>query len=316
MFSCIVVICTRDRPAQLDRCLEAVARQDHPNYQVLVVDNAPSDGSAREVATRWGAQYVMEPIPGASRARNRGAREGSSEIIAFLDDDAIPEPDWVSQLAVEFRDPLVMAVGGPYRALKEDIETESLCRLLGEAGIGSLERMVVDLRTPRWFEIANFGGAAPTGNMAFRRRAFEVWPGFNEQFGPGTLFSGGEESHAFFSLVQRGYRVIYTPSAIVRHPYPRTLAELRALHLKRLTSATGYMTLLFVEEPRYRRALLIYLFSALRGTPRIWRGQYGLTRSRVVPRWQAMLAMLSGTFLYLRSRLIANRSRKKSSKAK
>ena len=109
---CSVVISTRHRPAQLEKCLEAVARLEYPRFEVMVVDSAPSDSRAREVAERWGTGYILEPVPGASRARNRGARASISEIVASLDDDAMPEPGWLSGLVREFEDPMVMAVGG------------------------------------------------------------------------------------------------------------------------------------------------------------------------------------------------------------
>src|ERR1019366_6008990 len=107
--SCTVVICTRDRPKERGRCLEAVSRLRYRRFDVLVVDNAPSDSQASRVAARWGARYVLEPIKGASRARTRGVRSCDAEIIAFCDDDSVPEPEWLAALVSEFRDPLVMA---------------------------------------------------------------------------------------------------------------------------------------------------------------------------------------------------------------
>src|SRR2546428_12256692 len=72
--SCTVVICTRARPTHLERCLTAVARLVYAHFEVLVVDNAPSDVRTREVAAQWGVRYISEPVPGLSRARNRGAQ--------------------------------------------------------------------------------------------------------------------------------------------------------------------------------------------------------------------------------------------------
>jgi cellulose synthase/poly-beta-1,6-N-acetylglucosamine synthase-like glycosyltransferase len=72
---------------------------------------------------RWGVRYVVEPLVGLSRARNRGARACDSEIVAFLDDDALPEPEWLSGLLREFEDPLVMAVTG--RILPLSVETKA-----------------------------------------------------------------------------------------------------------------------------------------------------------------------------------------------
>jgi len=78
------------------------------HFDVLVVDNAPSNDQARQVAMRWGVAYVLEPVPGLSRARNRGARASGTEIVAFLDDDSLPDAEWLATLAGPFKDPLVM----------------------------------------------------------------------------------------------------------------------------------------------------------------------------------------------------------------
>src|SRR3989441_8431471 len=163
--SCSVVICTRNRPAQLDQCLEAASRLTYPKFDVLVVDNAPTDTRSRDVASRWGVRYVIEPEPGLSRARNRGARACDSEIIAYLDDDAVPEPEWLSGLAQEFVDPLVMAAAGLVLPLRVETEAERLCVAIGGAESGSKERLVVDSQVPLWFEIANFGGIGIGANM-------------------------------------------------------------------------------------------------------------------------------------------------------
>jgi glycosyltransferase involved in cell wall biosynthesis len=122
--SCTVVICTRDRPEQLDRCLAAVARLAYPHYDVLVVDNAPSDDRTRLVVARHGARYLLEPVTGLSRARNFGACASSSAVVAYLDDDSIPEPAWLDRLALEFRDPEVMAVTGRILAIDDPVESD------------------------------------------------------------------------------------------------------------------------------------------------------------------------------------------------
>jgi len=72
--SCSVVICTHNRHTQLNQCLSAVRQLDYPRFEIIVVDSAPVDDTARQVAARWNAKYIVEPVVGISRARNRGAR--------------------------------------------------------------------------------------------------------------------------------------------------------------------------------------------------------------------------------------------------
>jgi glycosyltransferase involved in cell wall biosynthesis len=303
--SCTVVICTRDRPKLLDRCIAALLRVDYPGFEILVVDNAPTRDETKEIAGRWGVRRVVEPVPGLSRARNRGARACSTEIVAFIDDDAVVEPDWLTALAREFSDPLVMAATGIVIPLKVETEAEKLCAWAD--GCGPQQRRVVDRRTPQWFELASFGGLGDGMNMAFRRRAFDLWPGFHERLGRGAVVCGDEEHHAFLSMIGLGYRVAHTPQAVVRHPFPSTMRELRSRELRSLASTMGYVTLLFVEEPRHRRALIRYVAEALGGKPRVWRGQVQ-RRSRLVPWWRMLFARASGPLLYARSRITRKRT--------
>jgi O-antigen biosynthesis protein len=296
-----IVIPTCNRPEQLDQCLAAVARLDYPRLEVVVVNNAPRDAQAKGVAERRGARYTVEPVCGVSRARNRGARASEAEIVAYLDDDFLPEPTWLSALIEEFADPQVMAVSGRIRALGDEPEAEELCALIGGPDFGGLEQLKVDSRNPSWFELANFGGIVPGGNMAFRRSAFEVWPGFNEQLGRGTILHGGEEQHAFFSLIDRGYRAVYTPRAVVRHPLFFSEEEIRTRYLKDMAASAAYMMLLFMEEPRHRSSIIKYVTEALRGKSRTWRTK--TISPRLVPKWRVLCAWLSGPSLYIRSRL-------------
>src|SRR5437764_8670181 len=67
-----VVVCTRNRPDQLQLCLESLLQLSTKPAEILVVDNAPSDERTRRVCERLPVRYVLEPLPGQSRARNRG----------------------------------------------------------------------------------------------------------------------------------------------------------------------------------------------------------------------------------------------------
>jgi O-antigen biosynthesis protein len=285
----------------LDECLQAVSRQDYPSFDVLVVDNAPGEQYAREVAARWHARYLLEPTVGLSRARNRGAFACHTEVVAFLDDDAIPDPEWLSGLAREFDDDQVVAVAGRILPLSLETEIEQLFAVVGAFGHSGEQPLRIDRHAPFWFERANFGGIGDGLNMAFRRSVFDSWPGFDERLGRGAPVAGGEEHYAFFKLIDCGYRVVYTPEAVVRHPCPRTWKELETRYLKILTSTTGYCALLLVEEPRYRRMTWKYLVGALKGTKRTWRAPSDGFYPRIVPRWRVLLACLSGPLLYARS---------------
>jgi cellulose synthase/poly-beta-1,6-N-acetylglucosamine synthase-like glycosyltransferase len=298
--SCSVVIPTSDRPDELDRCLEAVAAQDYPRFDVIVVDNTEGNPETERIARKWKARYVRELKRGLCRARNRGALVSSADIIAYLDDDSVPEPDWLTGIAYEFRDPQVMGVSGKTIPLKVETDSEILFSKVRGEVYNRPEPLVVDKNTPYWFEICGFGGIGPGCNMAIRRTAFEVWPGFHERTGRGTPIHGGDEQYAFFSLVDRGFRVAYTPQALVRHPFPPTMETLRRRYLGDLTASTAFFTMLLVEEAGHRRRTLRYLWEAIRGKERTWRGTVK-ERPRLVSPVRYALALVIGPFKYLQS---------------
>jgi cellulose synthase/poly-beta-1,6-N-acetylglucosamine synthase-like glycosyltransferase len=273
--------------------------QDYTDFDVIVVDNTPSgDDATRAACTKWKARYVPEPRRGLCRARNRGALVSCAEIIAYLDDDSVPEPGWLSAIAMEFDDPMVMAVGGRTIPVAVETDAERLFAQIRGRAYNRETRLAVDRSTPDWFDICGFGGIGAGCNMAVRRAAFEVWPGFHERTDRGTAVHGGGEHHAFVSLVSRGFRVTYTPYAVVRHPFPPTMEKLRRRYLRDLTASTAFFTMLIVEEPEHRRLTLRYLLNGLRGTKRTWRGPAENT-PRVASRLRIAIALGLGPLRYL-----------------
>jgi hypothetical protein len=142
--------------------------------------------------------------------------------------------------------------------------------------------------------------------MAFRRSAFDVWPGFHEAMDRGTPMYGHGENHAYLSLVTLGYKAVYTPNAVVRHPLPRTFEALRRDQLRDLAAFTAFLTLLVMEHPEHRGAALRYAGDALRGRRRSWRWTSTPVKP-MAPRWRRLAALLKGPIDYFSSRLQAAR---------
>jgi O-antigen biosynthesis protein len=288
-----VVVCTRDRPVELERCLSALLKQDAPAGQIVVVDSHPLSCPAEALARQFGADYVHEPVAGVSRARNTGAAHAHADLVAMIDDDAVPEPGWLAALAAQFEDPDVGAVAGRIVDFPAATAEEKLCAALGGHDCGP-HRRVLDSTSPQWFERACFGGVGNGANLALRRSVFETWPGFCESLGAGTRVAGGEESYAFFQLIDAGWRVVYAPEARVSHPFPSSLKALRARHLRSNSAAAGYLLFLFAEQPRYRVALLRYVAEACVGKRRSWRGTGDRIEVRIAPVWRGAVAFARG----------------------
>jgi O-antigen biosynthesis protein len=251
LLSCTVIVCTRNRPRLLDRSLSALSRVAYAPFDVLVVDNAPTNAAAREVAERHGARYVVEPVPGLSRARNRGVRASTSDIVAFTDDDCVPDPGWLAALLDPFGDSRVMAVGGQIRSLNDP------------GPVPDDQSRVVDNATPRWFELTNFGGIGDGANMAFRRSVFDGWSGFDERLGLGAIIPGFEEHYAFFSIVERGFRAVRVPTAIVYHEEPATEALRASRRLLNSRAIAAYVFFLLGAHIEHSPATILLALRAL-----------------------------------------------------
>ena len=114
-----VVIRTRNRCTTLATLLERVAPQaEAAAAEVVVVDNGSTDDTPellRPLEAQGQLRVVREPTPGATRARNAGARAARGEVVAFVDDDALPSDGWLTALLAPFENPRVAAAGGRVR---------------------------------------------------------------------------------------------------------------------------------------------------------------------------------------------------------
>jgi O-antigen biosynthesis protein len=229
-----VAVCTRDRPADLRRCLEALLRLDWPALDLLVVDNAPAtDASCRLVEESFPAvRYVREPRPGLNWARNRAIVEARGDIIAYADDDVVVDPDWVRAVVAVFADdPDAVAVTGLVAPC--ELETEAQAAFEDHRGFHtgfSRTWNRVDLEAGERVALAQgavgeFGNGA---NMAYRRRFFTQTGGFDPALDVGTPTLGGGDLEMFFRVLKAGHTLVREPRAVVFHRNRRTSGELRA----------------------------------------------------------------------------------------
>ncbi len=215
-----VVVCTHNRPDDLERCLDALTRLDE-TPQVIVVDSA-SAPTCEALVARYESSipdvvYEYEVEPGLSRARNRGLARACGSVVAFLDDDAAPRPDWTRAILAPFtEDASIACVGGAcVAALAADAERPRWLsdRLLQFAGITRFG----DIARP-----ARSSAEWPFGaNMAFRASVLGPDP-FAEELGRnGTTLLSGEESALVERLVAAGWVIWLEPRAVVDHTVTR-----------------------------------------------------------------------------------------------
>lgn len=244
-----VVICTRNRPESVDRCLGSMKALRPSPAEVLVVDNAPEDDRTEAVVSRHPfARYAREPRPGLSAARNAGIRATSGRIVAFTDDDCVPHLRWIEGLLRGFVDPDVTAVTG--LALPDRLETPSELRFerVNSFNLGYRRRRF----DGAWLHAQGSRGAHVWGigagaNMAFRRVAFDRIGLFDLRLGAGTA-GCSEDSELWYRVLADGGSVLYEPTAVVFH---RHRADPQSLDRQLRQYMRGHVAALLIQAQRH-----------------------------------------------------------------
>jgi O-antigen biosynthesis protein len=256
-----VVLCTRDRPDQLETCLRSLARQEYPRFEVVVVDNAPTNGGVRALADgvsdRAAFRCIPEPRPGLSWARNAGAAAASGEIVAYVDDDEEPDEHWLAGLACGFaRDDDIGCVSGIVLPARLDTAAQELFEEFGGHRHGrGFSPAIFSREGPQspLFPLPPFGVGA---NMAFRQEALARIGGFDVALGAGTPAMACEDTLALTQLLLAGYRIAYEPSALMRHCHRGDLDSLAHQLHGYGVGLTAFYAALVRHQPRVLPALV------------------------------------------------------------
>jgi GT2 family glycosyltransferase len=197
--SIAVVAPTFRRPDRLRRLVAALAQQDlEPGrWEAIVVDDASGDGTGDVLAELaagsggWLRGVSLDQNGGPARARNEGARLTGAPVVAFVDDDCVPDPGWLRAMLDAFeRNPRLGVVQGLTRRPAE-----------GELGQWTLYREIT-WESP-WFEGCN---------IAYRRDLLLETGGFDEE-----LRWYGEDTAAGWKVVEAGSERDFQPEAVVTH---------------------------------------------------------------------------------------------------
>lgn len=212
-----VVVCTRNRGRVLADSGAALMAIDYPpgRWEVLIVDNGSTDDTL-EVAHAIArgrpdlVRVIEERELGLSATRNAGIRHAQGEIIAFADDDAFPDPEWLRTLAEALVRENAMVVGG---AVEPWFQGELPDWFAGHylAYVSAWEK------GPEIQELT-YNDYPRGANMAFRREVFELFGYFSTHLGyKGTSLVPGDEIELCLRVERGGGRILYVPGARVRH---------------------------------------------------------------------------------------------------
>jgi glycosyltransferase involved in cell wall biosynthesis len=213
-----IAICTHDRCAILGRAVEgALAEAGRADAEVLVVDNASTDQTAGMLAALRrqapALRVAVEPELGLSAARNRGLAEARGQVIAYLDDDAVPRPGWLAALRAPYAAPRIASVGGRV-LLRFPSPPPSW---LTPAFHGALSAFDLGDRPLRLR--GRSGLPFPTGaNISFRVADARRLGGFSPLVGPrGRRPLVHDETDLCARIDRAGGEIHYAPAAIVDH---------------------------------------------------------------------------------------------------
>ena len=221
-----LILCTRNRASRLRDALASICRafEREPaiEAEIVVVDNASTDGTADDLAKFAATSpirtvVVSEPRPGLCAARNRGLRSATGDVIAFTDDDCRVSETYASELVAHFAadDGPVLRGGRIELGDRDDLPIT----IKTEPSIRRLDRKL------------HTGGFVHGANMAFAREIYERIGDFDERFGAGAWFRAADDADFVYRAYRAGFTVEYVPDMVVTHHHGRRdLDEAFRLH--------------------------------------------------------------------------------------
>ncbi|MBV1862870.1 MAG: glycosyltransferase [Rhodobacteraceae bacterium] len=212
-----LVIVSRNRPEGVKRLIASLRFQSYPNFEVIIVSN-----------------YAVNPFPNAenirqvffdqaniSAARNLGIEQSAGEIIAFCDDDAVPEVFWLERLVAAFEDPGVGSAGGFVRG-RNGIDYQWTAIKCNQYGDDFPLEMAAEHESQTFHFDDNYFAKVQGTNCAFRKKALAEIGGFDENY---RFFL--DETDVSFTLAKRGWSTVVVPLAEVQHGFEESAERTR-----------------------------------------------------------------------------------------
>jgi glycosyltransferase involved in cell wall biosynthesis len=256
-----LVVCAYNARGTLDECLRHATGLDYPGLEVLVVDDGSTDETPDIVERFPTVRLVRTQRAGLGSARNAGYAAAQGHLVAYIDSDAYPTPEWPYYMALGLDSSTVCGVGGPNVAPPKDpVGAQRVARAPG----GPIHVLVSDDRAEH----------LPGCNMAFWKPVLEEAGGFDPAY-----TAAGDDVDICWKLLNRGWEIAFHPAALVWHHrragvidylrqqlgYGRAEALVQARHPDRYTA---------LGSARWKGAIYSPMAPSLM-RQRVYRGQYG-----------------------------------------
>lgn len=221
-----VIIPALNEENYIESVLKALLLQDFPrkNFEIIVADNGSTDKTST-IAKKFADKVVKEKKRGTNFARQAGFLASKNEIIACLDADCIPSPDWLSQIESRFSHPKNTKLGllsGIYYYYDLDPFASYVTLFIDQKLSSSIAKSLNYLTGKN---------SSPTrgGNMAIRKDALKQIGGFNTKY---TFW--GDDTNTAIQIGKRGFKTLFDPSLVVKSSARRIKREGHALQFKYL----------------------------------------------------------------------------------
>lgn len=205
-----IAICSYNRLSLLKNAIESLREQDAGSFELLVIDNASSDGTIEFLKNQSERlRFFVESNQGLSYARNRAIEECQTEYIGFIDDDAVSSENLITRSLSIIEEQKPDVFGGPifpyYTSEKPEWFADEL-------------EIRVHQKKTGWTDVPRFSGS----NMFFRKDVFDSVGTFNTKFGmSGGQVYYGEETELFHRIQNKGFSFYYDLDLIVKHHVPQ-----------------------------------------------------------------------------------------------
>ncbi len=208
-----VIVCTYNRVEYISLCIDSLLSQTFKDYEIVVIDNNSSDGTLELIKNNYHGKIkiINESNQGLSFARNCGLKNASGDIVAYIDDDAIADKDWLAAIYDTFTNyPEAACVGGrifvKWIVEKPEWWIPELDEIFNNQDYG---------KDTRYLNYPQF----PFGtNISFKKNVILEFGGFNTNLGRiGNKSSSGEEQYLCFQLYQDKHKLVYNPKIFVHH---------------------------------------------------------------------------------------------------
>jgi len=239
-----VIVTTYNRKEEIGEVLNSLFNQSYKAFEIIVVDNASTDGTMKFLKNRYGDRIKIfrEESRGHSHARNCGIKEASGDTVAFIDDDALADREWIFSIDRAFKETDADGVGGKALPLWERPPPPYLMR---------------SLKAQRYIGVFDLGDKAAEvkdfligTNMAFKKDVFKRFGFFDPNVGRVGRRLTGSDDVEFCNRISPHVKLFYDPRIIVRHNMP--LERTRISYLMKIAFSNGVSKAYFPRGLRPR----------------------------------------------------------------